>query len=132
MKYVANPVEVNAYKILEVQGASSMPGRGITYNLTIGDADGQSENQRVVATPEMTSRMEPRIGDYWVIQSDGYAYLNPKDVFERKYRALGKRPTIDELQKILDSEGDTDIVINGDGSISAKPGEPTWKFGTFC
>ena len=28
-----------------------------------------------------------RQGDYWVIQPDSYVYLNPKDVFERKYRA---------------------------------------------
>jgi len=29
--------------------------------------------------------MEPKIGDYWVIRSDGYIYLNPKTVFERKH-----------------------------------------------
>ena len=36
----------------------------------------------------MCARMIPQVGDYWVIQSDGYVYLNPKDVFERKYRPL--------------------------------------------
>ena len=78
MKYVANPVEVNAYPIRKVVG-------GEPFTLVIGDADGQSENAVVYATPEMRSRMTPKVGDYWVIQSDGYVYLNPKDVFERKY-----------------------------------------------
>jgi hypothetical protein len=36
----------------------------------------------------MTARYMPVVGDYWVIQSDGYIYLNPKDVFERKYSPL--------------------------------------------
>src|ERR1700691_2146243 len=35
----------------------------------------------------MTARYAPKVGDYWVVQSDGYAYLNPAEVFERKYRA---------------------------------------------
>lgn len=26
--------------------------------------------------------------DYWVIQSDGYVYLNPAKVFERKYTRI--------------------------------------------
>jgi len=33
----------------------------------------------------MIARFEPQLGDYWVIQEDGYVYLNPKEVFERKY-----------------------------------------------
>ena len=87
MKYIANPVEVTAYKILSVEGGQNEPGVGSSYSLIVGDADGQSESQRVTATPEMTSRMTPSVGDYWVIQSDGYIYLNPKEVFERKYHA---------------------------------------------
>lgn len=78
MKYVANPVVVDAFQILEV-GTSGSDG----IRLAIGD--GESENSWVTATPGMTSRMTPAVGDYWVIQSDGYIYLNPREVFERKY-----------------------------------------------
>jgi hypothetical protein len=86
MKYVANPVEVTAYPIVAVNGAQSAPGQGVSYSLVIADPD--SEAQGVIASPEMCSRMEPKVGDYWVIQSDGYVYLNPKEVFERKYRKV--------------------------------------------
>jgi hypothetical protein len=88
MKYQANPVRVQAFKILSVElmenGAQEK-----TYRLTIGDGpDTLTENQQVIATGEMCSRMEPKLGDYWVIQADGYIYLNPKDVFERKYHPV--------------------------------------------
>lgn len=84
MKYIANPVEVDAYSILEIEGVESTGESGTSFRLIIGD--GQSENQLVVASPDMTARMGVKVGDYWVIQSDGYIYLNPKAVFERKYR----------------------------------------------
>lgn len=77
MKYRANPVIVDAFKIVEV---------GFSENglcpLKLEDG------KEVQATQGMTSRMWPSIGDYWVIQSDGYIYLNPKDVFERKYSPI--------------------------------------------
>lgn len=85
MKYIANPVEVTAYKILHIGEWQNHPQKRLP--LVIGDADGQSESQQVYATAPLISRMEPKIGDYWVIQSDGYIYLNPKEVFERKYHA---------------------------------------------
>ena len=79
MRYIANPVKVEAFKI-------SMVGGALKDHRLIGTAIMLDNGEEVVATPEMTSRMEPKPGDYWVIQSDGYIYLNPKDVFERKYR----------------------------------------------
>jgi hypothetical protein len=33
----------------------------------------------------MMARFKPQPGEYWVRQADGYIYLNPKEVFERKY-----------------------------------------------
>lgn len=39
------------------------------------------------ADKSMISRYIPQEGDYVVTQADGYVYLNPKQVFERKYRA---------------------------------------------
>lgn len=74
MKYVANPVEVNAFKIIGI-GTTGRDGMRLALD------NGES----VTAAPEMTARMDPKPGDYWVIQSDGYTYLNPKGVFERKY-----------------------------------------------
>ena len=70
MKYVANPVIVDAYKIKEISKY-----RGLHLE----------NGEYVTATKEMISRIAPKVGDYWVIQEDGYIYLNPKEVFERKY-----------------------------------------------
>ena len=78
-KYIANPVEVDAFKIVSVGKPSDHDG-SIHVALDNG--------KNVIANRGMTSRMEPKAGDYWVIQSDGYVYLNPKDVFERKYRSM--------------------------------------------
>ncbi len=85
-KYRANPVIVDAFKILQINGAESNPGKTPSYYLMIGD--GLSEPRPVTATAEMTARMDPKVGDYWVIQEDGYIYLNPKEVFERKYSPI--------------------------------------------
>jgi hypothetical protein len=78
MKYIANPVEVDAFRIVGVFGYQDEISKdGLGLKLEGGEVQ--------QATPEMCARMTPRIGDYFVIQSDGYAYLNPKEVFERKY-----------------------------------------------
>lgn len=76
MKYIANPVEVEAFKIALVRPDN------LTGSIALRLEDGLWVN----ATKEMVSRMTPAVGDYWVKQSDGYVYLNPKEVFERKYR----------------------------------------------
>lgn len=76
MRYRANAVEVEAHRIIRIRDT----GEGLLLTL----ADGAVR----FASPEMTSRMTPVKGDYWVTQDDGYHYLNPKDVFERKYSAL--------------------------------------------
>jgi len=75
MKYKANPVIVYAFKIVSV---SPETGNG---NMHIATDDGQNRQ----ADAPMLSRYSPKAGDYWVIQSDGYEYVNPKEVFERKY-----------------------------------------------
>ena len=76
MKYIANPVIVDAYEI-------------VSTSMRLGDKNiylSFNDHNMFNATPEMTSRMIPKPGDYLVVQSDGYEYLNPKEVFERKYR----------------------------------------------
>lgn len=77
MRYVANPVVVDAFKITHVGPLADQGGDFRVLTLEGG--------RLVQADKEMMSRMTPQVGDYWVIQSDGYIYLNPKDVFERKY-----------------------------------------------
>jgi len=82
MKYVANPVEVDAFVIEKVGPVEATGKRMLDC----------SENKRFFATEEMMVRMpamQPSTGDYFVVQEDGYVYLNPKAVFERKYRAKG-------------------------------------------
>jgi len=78
MKYVGNPVVVDAWAI---KSKRQVNVSGL-LELVI-DKDGVDE----VFRPElgMTSRFSPEPGDYLVQQADGYLYLNPKDVFERKY-----------------------------------------------
>lgn len=77
MKYQANPVIVDAFTITGIRQLSTVDPGSLVLFLE-GD-------NTVHATPEMTARFTPSIGDYFVIQSDGYGYLNPKAVFERKY-----------------------------------------------
>ena len=75
MEYIANPVTVTAFKIEKIIDCDD---KG---NLELLLEDGRE----VVATREMMARLIPSVGDYWVRQQDGYVYLNPKEVFERKY-----------------------------------------------
>lgn len=75
MKYIANPVIVDAHIIIGV--SAILPNGGMHLALQNGS--------QFDATKDMISRFIPGSGDYVVIQSDGYVYLNPKDVFERKY-----------------------------------------------
>lgn len=76
MKYIANPVIVDAYKIIAMGDIQENGDIGITLD----------NDETVIASKEMTARYMPKDDDYWVVQSDGYIYLNPKEVFERKYK----------------------------------------------
>ena len=78
MRYIANPVEVEARVITEVRDGG--PNTSGIFHLTLDDGSKFDPNGG------MTSRMTPKVGDYVVTQADGYIYLNPKEVFERKYR----------------------------------------------
>jgi hypothetical protein len=76
MKYIANPVEVEAQEIVSV-GPILEDG-----SMHCALRDGTN----FTADKGMLARFTPSAGDYVVTQADGYVYLNPKDVFERKYR----------------------------------------------
>lgn len=78
MKYVANPVVVDAFVIKSVTNEYLPQGLKLVLD----------NGEEVMATREMISRMTPVPGDYWVIQADNYIYLNPKEVFERKYSSM--------------------------------------------
>ena len=82
MKYQANPVTVSAYRILSVATATDRADKG-RHIVCEGLHD-------FWATPEMLARIEPKPADYVVVQEDGYTYLNPKDVFERKYSSVSE------------------------------------------
>lgn len=72
-KYVYRPLEVEGFKITAVDKDD------LGYEVFLENGDSK------YASPEMCARMIPAVGDYWVRQLDGYEYLNPKDVFEKKF-----------------------------------------------
>lgn len=76
MKFTANPVVVDAWRIT-ARSASNGAGQDIEITLE----DGTTRE----ITPAMYVRHLPQIGDYFVVQEDGYEYINPRDVFTRKY-----------------------------------------------
>jgi hypothetical protein len=75
-KYIGKPVEVQAFEI-QVVGEPDADGNRLATC---------SEDRTFTITPEMTSRITLEPGLFVVIQADGYMYLNPPDVFYRKYR----------------------------------------------
>ena len=94
MRYIARPVEVEAHKITDIRAVVDLtPAQKSALGTHTGIALVLENGEIVQATPEMTARMAPKIGDYWVIQQDGYIYLNPKEVFERKYAPLSENAT---------------------------------------
>ncbi len=112
MKYQANPVVVDALRIISV---STCPRENELDFMCEGEVGART------ADAGMLARYTPVAGDYLVIQSDGYRYLNPKDVFERKYRLLDWTPEIKS----------DDIVITRDGTIIGSA-ERVEEFREFC
>ena len=84
--HIANPVRVTATKILEVAVLSEPEAPAPDLLLRLADG------RIYTAYAFMTARHVPVAGDYLVRQEDGYEYLTPKDVFERKYRSLDADP----------------------------------------
>jgi len=116
MKYQANPVIVDAFEIQKVEPAEPT----VADPAALGTKITLDTGSVVTATSAMTARMTPVPGDYWVIQSDGYQYLNPRQVFLRKYSPVLEKtkPTVEELERILNSEEERPVRINDDGSIT--------------
>ncbi len=73
MKYVGNPIIIDAFEIIGVDVSSEQ--KIITV----------SEGTSVACEHAMFARYTPVPGDFLVVQEDGYMYFTPKHVFERKY-----------------------------------------------
>lgn len=80
MKYTANPFAVEASKIKYVRGL-------IGNNIALTLDDGRD----VEALPDMTARVNPKVGDYWVKHWDGFVSIAPKVVFEKYYNSGEKK-----------------------------------------
>jgi hypothetical protein len=92
-KYVYRPLEVEGFVITHVRCIC----QNSEYELTLENGD------KKLTTPRMCARMTPVQGDYWVIQPDGYEYLNPKEVFERKFiekKDLQTTLTFEDVHKV--------------------------------
>ena len=87
MHYRAKPVIVEAFQIT---GTEDMADGTLRLTLETGKA--------LYPDKVILARYIPTVGDYWVIQEDGYTYVNSRDVFERKYEPVelftpDRRPT---------------------------------------
>lgn len=82
--HVGKPVPVTARKIADVKGTTPWGDDLPTNHAHLVFEDGTYYE----AGAEMTARYWPVAGDYLVREAHGYEYLNPADVFERKYSAL--------------------------------------------
>lgn len=98
-KYRARPLEVEAWPITAVRPVDPHEiAYDITFDMesTVADRadwwvsiNHPEITAKELAIPrEMTARMIPQVGDYYVKEEVGYCYFNPKAVFERKYEAL--------------------------------------------
>lgn len=76
MKFIANPVEVEAEEIVAV---SQILDDGCMH-LAL------KNGVNFFTDKSMLARYTPVVGDFMVRQADGYEYLNPREVFLRKYR----------------------------------------------
>lgn len=73
--YVYKPIEVEAYRIDRVRTIC----QHAEYEVTLENGETKIVDKGMVA------RYCPIPGDYYVIQQDGYVYINPKAVFENKF-----------------------------------------------
>lgn len=102
MKYIANPVEADAWVIEKIyDGPITNPKDAMAVCLI-----GRPEAPIVGLSYAMISRHVPVAGDYYVIQSDGYVYINPKEVFEHKYSPAVDEPIIVAFGTKLEPNGD--------------------------
>jgi hypothetical protein len=112
--HIANPVRVEAAVIVDVDITGPIPDCGV--DIIVSLADGTQKD--VHLSDEMVSRFIPGPGDYLVTQEDGYQYINPKAVFERKYRAIEPNEDFDTLALSLELSGHRSEVRTRDDRIA--------------
>lgn len=86
-KYEAIPVIVDAFPIAAVS-VTDGPLRYDGGNVRVFTVLLEGTETKIQLEPGMTARYTPKVGDYYVVQADHYIYINPKEVFERKYKAM--------------------------------------------
>lgn len=106
MEYIANPVKVTALQIVEVLADS------LNDTVVLHLEDGST----APVTAAMTARYRPVPGDYLVKQEDGYTYVNPREVFERKYHPAGSKVSFSADREI-------DLFLRGIGEKVVARGE---------
>jgi hypothetical protein len=84
-QYVAKPFEVRAEVIVEVLPLEVLGTLDLSFAYGVKLV---LENGDVFKAPrEMIIRHIPRIGDF-LVNDDGYFFVEPKELFGRRYRAV--------------------------------------------
>ena len=126
--HVANPVHVEARQIVKVETVERPLDR---FNLTAVLLDNGVKTE---LSAGMVARHHPVPGDYLVTQEDGYQYINPREVFERKYRPIGNQEPVQFDQSdievaeflcrvassVVDSKGGADLCTVVVGALGGK------------
>ena len=89
-KYQYKVRQVEGFEIVDIQHLypDHVPGR--SCRVKIAEPCDMFDDQWLYCDAAMTARLYPSVGDYVVIQPDGYVYLNPKKVFEDKFEKVGE------------------------------------------
>lgn len=78
-KFMGRPVRVDAFPIVGIDHEND--GSMTLHFEGCADLD-------ITPSDPMLARIELHIGDFLVLQPDGYKYFNPRDVFHRKYMTV--------------------------------------------
>ena len=107
--------KVWALKISKIHWDEDGQGIGVVF-------EDKAFSMRAFTAAQLKGKPTPEPGWYMVQYEDGYISFSPEKAFEEGYTLVGskKRPTIKELEDILNSEEDALITINSDGSITEK------------
>jgi len=97
----------------------------------VTEADHESDGSRIIVPSDAgyapfrverdyVRKHNPQAGGYYVVYKDGYKSFSPAAAFEEGYRLIVRhtvRPTIEELEKILNSPS-PDVRIETDGTVT--------------
>lgn len=91
-QYKVRNIDGFEIKDIEHRHCDHVPGRFCRVLIEMGNdkPDSTRFDKWIDCNEAMTARYYPSVGDYVVIQPDGYVYLNPKKVFEDKFEKVGE------------------------------------------